>query len=343
MDGDGRLDLYFTTQAGTNKLLRNLGSGHYQKMPGSENLELGEYVGVTASFADVDNDGDPDLYATTTRGGNYLFENDGKGRFSDITNGSGLEYNGHSSSAVFFDYDRDGLLDLFLCNVGVFTSEKFVTASTDPVNPDQGTEYQYWEARKDAFAGHLKPERTERSILYHNNEHEKFTDVTDETGLIDTSWSGDATPIDANDDGWPDLYILDMQGHDEYFENVEGEKFVLKSREMFPKTPWGAMGVKVFDYDNDGNLDLYISDMHSDMSEDINAWDEKLKANMQYPEDFLRSGGLSVFGNSFFHKQANGTCAEISDEIGAENYWPEASVPVTSTPTATKTSSSPPA
>ena len=322
VDGDGKLDLYYTTQAGPNKLLRGLGKGRYKKMPGSENLELGEFVGVTASFADIDNDGDPDLYTTTTRGGNYLFENDGKGRFTDITRGSGLEYNGHSSSGVFFDYDRDGLLDLFLCNVGVFTVEELITASTDPVNPDQGSEYQYWEARKDAFSGHLKPERTERSILYHNSGGGKFTDVTDETGLIDTSWSGDATPIDANDDGWPDLYILDMQGHDEYFENVEGEKFVLKSREVFPRTPWGSMGVKVFDYDNDGALDLYISDMHSDMSEDVVPWDEKLKANMQYPDSFLRSDGNSVFGNAFYRKQGAGKFEEVSDAIGAENYWP---------------------
>lgn len=322
VDGDGRFDLYYTTQAGANKLLRNLGNGRYEKMSGSENLELREHVGVTASFADIDNDGDPDLFTTTTRGGNYLFENEGKGRFTDVTKGSGLEYSGHSSSGVFFDYDRDGLLDLFLCNVGVFTLDELITASTDPVNPELGTEYHYWEARLDAFAGHLKPERTERSILYHNEGGGRFTDVTEETGLIDTSWSGAATPIDANDDGWLDLYILDMQGHDEYFENMEGEKFVLSSREVFPKTPWGSMGVKVFDYDNDGTLDLYISDMHSDMSEDVLPWDEKLKANMQYPEGFLRSGGNSIFGNAFYRKRGPDKFEEISDEIGAENYWP---------------------
>ena len=84
---------------------------------------------------------------------------------------------------MFFDYDRDGLLDLFLCNVGDYTLDTLITASTNAVNPEQGTEYRYWEAHKDAFSGHLKPERTERSI----------------------------------------------QGHDEYFENVEGKEFVLKT------------------------------------------------------------------------------------------------------------------
>ena len=73
---------------------------------------------MAASFADIDNDGDQDLFVTTVRGGNVLFENDGKGHFRDISKEAGVDYVGHSSGAVFFDYDNDGLLDLFLCNVG---------------------------------------------------------------------------------------------------------------------------------------------------------------------------------------------------------------------------------
>ena len=60
---------------------------------------------------------------TTVRGGNRLFENDGSGRFRDISRAAGLDYVGHSSGAVFFDYDRDGRLDLFLANVGVYTTD----------------------------------------------------------------------------------------------------------------------------------------------------------------------------------------------------------------------------
>ncbi len=80
-------------------------------------------VGVSASFADIDNDGDADLYVTTVRAGQRLFENDGQGRFRDISAVSGLNYVGHSSGAVFFDYNRDGRLDLFLVNVGRYTTE----------------------------------------------------------------------------------------------------------------------------------------------------------------------------------------------------------------------------
>ena len=67
----------------------------------------------------------------------------------------------------------------------------------------------------------------------------------EQTGLVDSSWSGDATAIDVNDDGWLDLYLVNMQGDNQYYENVGGKSFVRKSREVFPRTSWGAMGIKV--------------------------------------------------------------------------------------------------
>jgi enediyne biosynthesis protein E4 len=139
---------------------------------------------------------------------------------------------------------------------------------------------------------------------------------------MDVSWSGDATVIDVNDDGWPDLYVVNMQGDDEYYENDGGTRFVRKSREVFPRTSWGAMGVKVFDFDNDGRLDLFVTDMHSDMSEEVPPERDKLKSDMQWPEDFRGSGKTSIWGNTFFLKQGPGQFLEVSDRINAENYWP---------------------
>ena len=309
IDSDGLLDIYFSTQIGPNELWKNLGNGKFSNVT-TEEISLSDKIGVSASFADTDNDGDADLFVTTVRGGNYFFENDGNGKFSDATSKSGLGYIGHSSGAVFFDYDSDGMLDLFLCNVGVYTTEKL---------GDGG----YCIGLQDAFQGHLKPEeRNELSKLYRNEGDNSFVEVSAKVGLLDESWTGDAAPLDYNNDGWTDLYVLSMQGHDQLYKNVEGKTFEIVSRDVFPRTPWGAMGIQIFDFDNDGNQDIYITDMHSDMSQSVGPNKEKLKSEMKWEESILNSGGMSIYGNALFKSLGAGKYEEISDDVGAENYWP---------------------
>ncbi len=311
VDGDGLLDIYFVNQVGGNQLWKNVGGGKFQNITDQAGVGLPGKVSVSASFADIDNDGDEDLYVTTVRGGNRLFENDGHGNFKDISISSGLNYVGHSSAAVFFDYNKDGKLDLFLVNVGKYT--------TDVIG---GEAYKYYVGFADGFQGHLHPERRERSLLFRNNGKNTFTNVTTAMGLTDYSWSGDASIVDVNDDGWPDLYLLNMQGDDQYYENVGGTKFVKKSREVFPKTSWGAMGIKVFDVNNDGKLDILITDMHSDMSHEVGPDQEHSKSMMMWPETFRGTGATSIWGNSLFLKQGPNAFREASDAMNAETYWP---------------------
>ena len=311
VDGDGLLDIYFVSQVGGNQLWKNLGGGKFQNITESAGVGVPGKVSVSASFADIDNDGDPDLYVTTVRGGNMLFENDGHGRFKDISATAGVGYVGHSSAAVFFDYDKDGRLDLLLVNVGKYTTSVIA-----------GNPFKYYVAFEDAFSGHLKPERAERSVLYHNEGGSHFKDVTQSAGLVDLSWSGDASVVDVNDDGWPDVFLLNMLGDDNYYENVGGKRFVKKSRDVFPKTSWGSMGIKVFDFNNDGRLDIFITDMHSDMSEPIGPELEHVKSTMKWPESFRGNGSTSIWGNSFFMKDGPSKYREVSDAVGAENYCP---------------------
>ncbi len=315
VDGDRRLDVYFVSQLGSNELWRNLGGGRFENITATAGVGMADRVGASASFADVDNDGDADLYVTTVKFGNALFENDGTGRFKDVTERAGLAYAGHSSGAVFFDYDLDGHLDLFLCNVGVYT--------TDELGPGgYRLGFGYLDGgQSDAFSGHLTPARFERSILYRNLGDGRFEDVTEKTGLVDTGWTGDASPADLNGDGYPDLYVLNMQGDDRYWENVGGERFVDKTDEYFPKTPWGTMGVKFFDQNNDGRMDLILTDMHSDMSKNVGIAEEKLKSDMQWPDAFLQGGEDNIFGNALYRRTDAGF-EEVSDRLGAENYWP---------------------
>ena len=320
VDQDGLLDIYFVSQVGMGALWRNKGDGSFEDITEKSGLNVtGNKSNISASFGDIDNDGDPDLYITALREGNFLFENNGEGVFTDISETAHVDYKGHSAGVTFFDYDQDGLLDIFVANIGVYTTEEkkgFTIA---------GKTYTYNVGFKDGFAGHLKPERFETSVLYKNLGNNEFQDVSRAMGILDTGWTGDAAIIDGNADGHPDLYVTNMQGDDLYYENQNGERFIEKRAEVFPKTPWGAMGVAVFDYDNDGQQDIYVTDMHSDMLGGDLPGDydqEKKKANVEFPEDFLLTNGMSVFGNAFYKKTGNSTYQEISDGINAENYWP---------------------
>ena len=309
VDGDGLYDIYFVSQTGGNELWKNLGGGKFKNITAEAGVGVPGRISVTASFADIDNDGDPDLFVTTVRGGDILFENDGHGHFRDITKESGIDVVAHSSGAVFFDYDRDGLLDLLVTNVGKYTSDQ------------KGPQGEYI-ALPDAFAGHMFPERYEFPVLYKNLGHNRFKNVTAESGLKPVGWGGDATFADLNGDGWPQVYVLNMMGANHFFENNAG-KFSEQTKKYFPRTSWGAMGVKFFDYDNDGRMDLFVTDMHSDMWSDAAVEDEKKKALHPESESFLMGPRDSfVFGNSLYHNLGNNKFEEVSDRMGAENYWP---------------------
>jgi hypothetical protein len=314
VDGDGLIDVYFLNQVGGNQLWKNLGHGKFKDITAEAGVGLPGRISVSATFADINNDGCPDLYVTTVRGGNAMFLNDCHGHFKDITKESGLEYVGHSSAAVFFDYDRDGLLDLLLVNVGKYTT-------------DEKGRGGYYVAHPDAFQSHTMPERTEYKVLYHNEGNNHFRDVTREMGFVDGSWSGDATIADFNEDGWPDIYLLNMQGPDHYWVNEGGKRFVDKTAQYFPKSPFGTMGVKVFDYNNDGLMDLFLTDMHSDMLKDVAPQDEKIKyrytaGNPTAAKFFGPNIDHYIFGNAFWKNLGGGRFEEVSDALGLENYWP---------------------
>jgi hypothetical protein len=253
VDGDGLDDVYFVNQVSGNELWKNLGGGKFKNITEEAGVGVPGRISVTASFADIDNDGAPDLFVTTVLGGNVLFKNDGHGHFKDISKEAGIDLVSHSSGAVFFDYNNDGLVDLLVCNVGQYTD-------MNKQWPD-GSHVGF----PDAFRGQLFPERFEYPVLYKNLGHDRFKDVTAEVGLHPHGWAGDASFADLNNDGWPDIFILNMQGHSTYYENEGGKRFVDKTSQYFPRTPWGAMGIKFFDFDNDGLMDLFVTDMHSDM------------------------------------------------------------------------------
>ena len=320
VDADGRPDLYFVNQAGKNALYRNLGGGRFEDVTDGASLPGGSGVGlgvgdracVGAAFADVDNDGDPDLFVSAIRDGNLLFRNDGHGRFADVTAEAGVAGNGaHSSGAVFFDYDSDGWLDLFVTSVGRYTGE-------------ERREDRLWVSFPDAFAGHLHPDRFEASLLFRNRGDGRFEEASRTSGLAHSGWSGEAIPFDEDADGRVDLYVGSMQGHDELWRNAGGGRFERLGRQVFPATPWGTMGLASLDWNGDGRIDLFVTDMHTDMSGDLRPEDERRKHDWttMYPPRFLGTDGNHVLGNALFTSRGGGRFEERSDAANVETGWP---------------------
>src|SRR3989475_2459395 len=250
-DNDGREDIYFLNQLGPNGLYRNTGDGTFVDVTAQAGVALGDRISVAATFADYDNDGWADLFVTTTRGGNVLWHNRGDGTFEDVTAAAGLSHVGHSQTPVFFDYDNDGYLDLFLTNTAQWTTDVFDSAAG------------YFEGKADLE--HLQISPTESNILYHNNGDGTFTDQADHAGLRGRGWAGDVAVFDYDEDGFLDLFVPSMFGRGQLYRNTGHGTFTDVTAQTLGRTPHGAIGCKVFDYDGDGRLDLFVVDMHSDM------------------------------------------------------------------------------
>ena len=122
-----------------------------------------------------------------------------------------------------FDYNRDGRPDVLITSIGRYTTD--VRGRADIDRDDQCLQW------------HLFPERSEPCVLYRNDGNLKFTEVAASMNLTGTGWCGDASQCDINDDGWPDLYLLNMQGDDHVFVNVGGQRFEEQTARYFPKTP----------------------------------------------------------------------------------------------------------
>ncbi|MCC6231803.1 MAG: CRTAC1 family protein [Verrucomicrobiales bacterium] len=320
VDRDGLPDLYFTSQLGRNELWRNRGGGRFEDLTDRAGIALAGQISVAAAFADLDHDGDPDLVVTTVRHGNHLFRNRGDGTFEDVTAGSGFEYSGHSSGIAIADLDLDGRLDIFVANVGTYTT------------PTRGSDGAF-VGLTDAFSGHLFPERTERSRLYRNLGDGKFAEVGQEYGVVEPTWCGDASFMDLDGDRYPELYLVNMQGDDRFYRNRGGRSFALATDATFPKTPWGATGIKFLDANSDGRMDLFVTDMHSDMTQPqteagarFQLRVEKAKSEayctVQWTEAYLQGSTNNLFGNALYLQRADGTFEEASDRYGVETYWP---------------------
>jgi len=274
-DNDGWLDIYLTNgsrldahwpagQAPTTHLFKNNRDGTFTDVTEKSGIgRSGWQTGVCVG--DYDNDGWDDLFCTFW-GRNILFHNNGNGTFTDVTRQTGLyqEKGRWGTGCTFLDYDRDGHLDLFVCNFVAF----------DPDHPPSmdSAAFCQWKGIPTMCGPRGLPGDTD--ILYRNNGDGTFTDVSEKAGILKTGprYSITAVSYDFDNDGWPDIYvavdsepsILFQNNHDGTFTDVavlSGCAYNADGHEQ------AGMGVGVADYDCDGWFDIFKTNFADDTSD----------------------------------------------------------------------------
>ena len=260
-DRDGWLDVYLTTgkfvsglssgqepaDRPLNRLFRNRGDGTFEDVTDRSGVGLPASFSMGTAVGDFNGDSFPDLFVAGY-GRSTLFRNNGDGTFSDVTDEAGVSSPGLCSvGATWFDFDRDGRLDLY---VGAYID----------FDPDYSQFYS-----PDGFPGPLAY-RGEPDHLFRNLDGRHFEDVTASMGLSQmTGRAMSVATIDVDRDGYPDLYVTNDGTENFLLHNEAGRHFSQIARDsgvgyngMGDST--ASMGVDFGDFDNDGNLDLFVSD-----------------------------------------------------------------------------------
>jgi hypothetical protein len=263
-DGDGWQDILLVNGMdwpghkrgrSTLRLYRNNRNGTFTDVTRQAGLDI-EMYGMGVTVGDYNNDGYPDLFITCV-GHSRLFKNTGKGTFVDVTKASGLGlHEGFSTSAIWFDYDRDGFLDLFVCNYVKWSPEHDVFCSLDGKHKSYCTPEAY---------------RGDTCWLFHNRGNGTFEDVTATSGIFDSSSKSlGVAMFDYDRDGWPDLLVANDTQPNKLYRNLQNGKFkdvaveagLAYSNEGKPRA---GMGVDVADFENAGVPGIAITNFDNEM------------------------------------------------------------------------------
>ena len=242
-------------QRSTLRLYRNNRNGTFTDVTRAAGLDV-ELYGMGVAVGDYNNNGFADILITCV-GQNRLVRNTGKGTFVDATMAAGLGgRTGFSTSALWFDYDRDGLLDLFVCNYVKWTPERDVFCSLD------GRQKSY--CTPEAYRG-------DTCWLFHNRGNGTFEDVTARCGIFDTSSKSlGVTMIDADIDGWPDLFVANDTQPNKLYRNLRNGTFrdVAVEAGLAFSTEGKAragMGTDSADFDNSGTPGIAVTNFDNEM------------------------------------------------------------------------------
>lgn len=299
-NNDGLEDIYFTGNQVPDKMYLNLGDMKFIDISLDAGISEDDSWSSGVTIEDLNNDGFLDIYVTkvspvsSQKTSNKLYINNGDLTFDEKSVSFGLDFSGFSTQSVFFDYDRDGDLDMYLLNHAIHTVRSYGTSEkrkeSDPLSGDR-----FFENKLNETEG-------------------KFVDVTKSTKIYDSplGYGLAITATDINDDGWLDLYIgNDFHENDYIYINNQDKTFTETIQSRLSHMSHFTMGVDIADLNGDGNLDIFTTDMMP--------YDSKilLKSGGEDPDKISRI--KSQFGfqkqysrNNFQLNRGDGTYSEIA-------------------------------
>ncbi len=266
-DGDGLVDVFLPRSTDAGRLYRNLGNFQFEDVTVRAGIDDPERWTVGASFLDIDNDDDLDLFVCGYGCPNHLYINRGDGTFEEKSKQFGLDFNGSSVMMAFADYDLDGDLDGYLATNHMPPPQEIeyrleYDQRGVPRVPAQFQEYHGLLLMPEGDYGVI--EVGQRDHFYRNNGNGTFTDVTHEAGFSGNDHGLAVTWWDYNSDGRPDLYVAnDFYASDYLYRNNGDGTFTDVAPQAIPHTPWFSMGSDVGDINNDGLFDFIGTDMAS--------------------------------------------------------------------------------
>jgi len=303
VDGDGCEDVFLS--GGSAALYRNTCDGRFVDVTTESGLPRPWPGAATgAVFFDVDNDGDPDLYVAAVVGGDRLYRNDGGGRFTDVTRAAGIPQVPWTSMPTVADYDRDGFVDVYLVRMG---------------DPEKTVPEPAFAARNGV-----------PSALLHNRGDGTFEDVTARAGVGFHGWGLAAAWGDFDGDGWPDLYVSNEFGGNVLYRNRHDGTFANVTASAGVADGGAGMSVAWADYDGDGDLDLFVSNMHANSGWALFHPDFPLPVpvyarvlGVVMPREVRRRGEAItdhlLRGSTLFRNDGGGRFTDVSDAAGVRD------------------------
>ncbi|MFM1912534.1 MAG: hypothetical protein RIR51_372 [Bacteroidota bacterium] len=253
VNNDGLADIFLTSNFEENKLYLNQGDFKFKDISSESGINESKFWSTGVTFADVNGDGLLDIYVCNSGSrddrGNQLFLNQGIKNgipsFKNIAQEVGLLDGGLSTHAAFFDYDNDGDLDMYLLN--------------NSFTPIDRLGYTNLRNERDRLGG----DKFFKNLLAESGDL-KFEDVSEKAGIYGSliGFGLGITIGDVNNDGWQDIYISnDFYERDYLYINQKNGSFKEDLENQMPHISLSSMGADIADINNDGNLDIFVTDM----------------------------------------------------------------------------------